>query len=89
MTILPSSGTIPGAGKSNHVGDGGTISEVCHPATLPGRVPPTLLLAEPAVELADYAYMLGTGRTVLRGKAADRTDNRDMQRIYLGLETPE
>ena len=53
----------------------------------------TLLLAEQAVELAlevaDYAYVLQTGRTVLEGKAADLADDRDVQRIYLGLETTQ
>jgi ABC-type branched-subunit amino acid transport system ATPase component len=29
-----------------------------------------------------------TGRTVLQGEAADLADDRDMQRNYLGLETP-
>jgi branched-chain amino acid transport system ATP-binding protein len=52
----------------------------------------TLLLAEQAVELAlevaDYAYVLQTGRTVLQGKAVDLAGDRDVQRIYLGLETP-
>jgi branched-chain amino acid transport system ATP-binding protein len=51
----------------------------------------TLLLAEQAVELAlevaDFAYVLQTGRTVLQGKASDLADDRDVQRIYLGLET--
>jgi branched-chain amino acid transport system ATP-binding protein len=51
----------------------------------------TLLLAEQAVELAlevaDYAYVLQTGRTVLQGEAAALADDRDVQRIYLGLET--
>ncbi|OJW28912.1 MAG: ABC transporter ATP-binding protein [Rhodospirillales bacterium 69-11] len=51
----------------------------------------TLLLAEQAVELAlevaDYAYVLQTGRTVLEGKASDLADDADVQRIYLGLET--
>ena len=51
----------------------------------------TLLLAEQAVELAlevaDYAYVLQTGRTVLEGPAAQLADDRDVQRIYLGLET--
>jgi branched-chain amino acid transport system ATP-binding protein len=51
----------------------------------------TLLLAEQAVELAlevaDYAYVLQTGRTVLEGKASDLADDTDVQRIYLGLET--
>ena len=51
----------------------------------------TLLLAEQAVELAlevaDYAYVLQTGRTVLQGPAQDLADDRDVQRIYLGLET--
>ena len=52
----------------------------------------TLLLAEQAVELAlevaDYAYVLQTGRTVLEGPAAQLADDRDVQRIYLGLEAP-
>jgi branched-chain amino acid transport system ATP-binding protein len=52
----------------------------------------TLLLAEQAVELAlevaDHAYVLQTGRTVLHGKAADLAQDADVQRIYLGLETP-
>ena len=51
----------------------------------------TLLLAEQAVELAlevaDYAYVLQTGRTVLQGPSADLADDKDVQRIYLGLET--
>jgi branched-chain amino acid transport system ATP-binding protein len=53
----------------------------------------TLLLAEQAVELAlevaDYAYVLQTGRTVLEGPAAQLADDKDVQRIYLGLETSE
>lgn len=51
----------------------------------------TLLLAEQAVELAldvaDEAYVLQTGRTVLKGRASDLADNREVQRIYLGLDT--
>ena len=51
-----------------------------------------MLLAEQAVELAlevaDYAYVLQTGRTVLEGRAADLAQDADVQRIYLGLETP-
>lgn len=51
----------------------------------------TLLLAEQAVELAlevaDYAYVLQTGRTVLQGPARQLADDADVQRIYLGLET--
>jgi branched-chain amino acid transport system ATP-binding protein len=50
----------------------------------------TLLLAEQAVELAlevaDYAYVLQTGRTVLEGPSAQLADDKDVQRIYLGLE---
>ncbi len=53
----------------------------------------TLLLAEQAVELAlevaDYAYVLQTGRTVLEGSADKLAGDRDVQRIYLGLETGE
>jgi len=52
----------------------------------------TLLLAEQAVELAlevaDHAYVLQTGRTVLQGPAAELAQDADVQRIYLGLETP-
>jgi branched-chain amino acid transport system ATP-binding protein len=51
----------------------------------------TMLLAEQAVELAlevaDYAYVLQTGKTVLEGPASQLADDRDVQRIYLGLET--
>jgi branched-chain amino acid transport system ATP-binding protein len=51
----------------------------------------TLLLAEQAVELAlevaDHAYVLQTGRTVLSGPAAALAQDQDVQRIYLGLET--
>jgi branched-chain amino acid transport system ATP-binding protein len=51
----------------------------------------TLLLAEQAVELAleiaDHAYVLQTGRTVLDGPARQLADDADVQRIYLGLET--
>ena len=51
----------------------------------------TLLLAEQAVELAlevaDHAYVLQTGRTVLEGSASQLADDKDVQRIYLGLET--
>lgn len=51
----------------------------------------TLLLAEQAVELAleisDHAYVLQTGRTVLDGPATQLADDKDVQRIYLGLET--
>jgi branched-chain amino acid transport system ATP-binding protein len=37
--------------------------------------------------VADYAYVLQTGRTVLEGPAARLADDKDVQRIYLGLET--
>jgi branched-chain amino acid transport system ATP-binding protein len=50
----------------------------------------TLLLAEQSVELAldvaDYVYVLQTGRTVLDGPADAMAGNADVQRIYLGLE---
>jgi branched-chain amino acid transport system ATP-binding protein len=51
----------------------------------------TLLLAEQSVELAlevaDYGYVLQTGRTVLDGPARELENDPDVQRIYLGLET--
>src|SRR5579862_3623172 len=50
----------------------------------------TLLLAEQSVpfalEIADYAYVLQTGRTVLEGKAADLENDPQVQRIYLGMK---
>ena len=49
----------------------------------------TLLLAEQsiplALEIADYAYVLQTGRTVLEGKAADLENDEQVQEIYLGV----
>jgi branched-chain amino acid transport system ATP-binding protein len=51
----------------------------------------TLLLAEQSVplalDIADYAYVLQTGRTVLEGKAADLEKNEQVQEIYLGVRT--
>jgi branched-chain amino acid transport system ATP-binding protein len=50
----------------------------------------TLLLAEQSVplalEIADYAYVLQTGRTVLEGTARDLQTNPQVQRIYLGID---
>jgi branched-chain amino acid transport system ATP-binding protein len=49
----------------------------------------TLLLAEQTVPLAlaiaDYAYVLQTGRTVLEGPAATLGRDPQVQRIYLGI----
>jgi len=49
----------------------------------------TLLLAEQSVvlalEIADYAYVLQTGRTVLEGPAGALMRNPEVQRIYLGI----
>lgn len=49
----------------------------------------TLLLAEQsiqlALEVADYAYVLQTGRTVLEGPADRLVEDPQVQRIYLGL----
>jgi branched-chain amino acid transport system ATP-binding protein len=50
----------------------------------------TLLLAEQSIQLAlaiaDYAYVLQTGRTVLEGKAEDLEKNEQVQEIYLGIK---
>ncbi|HYM04257.1 MAG TPA: ABC transporter ATP-binding protein [Stellaceae bacterium] len=50
----------------------------------------TLLLAEQSVplalEIADYAYVLQTGRTVLEGSAEQLETDPQVQRIYLGLK---
>ena len=49
----------------------------------------TMLLAEQSVELAleiaQHAYVLQTGRTVLDGPAAKLAEDPEVQRIYLGL----
>ena len=51
----------------------------------------TLLLAEQtiplALDVADYAYVLQTGRTVLEGKAADLESNDQVREIYLGVKS--
>jgi branched-chain amino acid transport system ATP-binding protein len=51
----------------------------------------TLLLAEQSVplalEIADYAYVLQTGRTVLEGAAAALNKDPQVQRIYLGISS--
>jgi len=52
----------------------------------------TLLLAEQsiplALDIADYAYVLQTGRSVLEGPAADLENDQQVQNIYLGVGTP-
>jgi branched-chain amino acid transport system ATP-binding protein len=49
----------------------------------------TILLAEQsiplALDIADYAYVLQTGRTVLEGKAAELEKDEQVQEIYLGI----
>jgi branched-chain amino acid transport system ATP-binding protein len=49
----------------------------------------TVLLAEQSVDLAlevaDYAYVLQVGRSVLSGKASELSNNADVQRVYLGV----
>jgi branched-chain amino acid transport system ATP-binding protein len=49
----------------------------------------TVLLAEQtvdlALEVADHAYVLQVGRSVLSGKAGELANNPDVQRIYLGI----
>jgi branched-chain amino acid transport system ATP-binding protein len=50
----------------------------------------TLLLAEQSVplalDIADYAYVLQTGRTVLEGPARQLEDDPEVQKIYLGIK---
>jgi branched-chain amino acid transport system ATP-binding protein len=50
----------------------------------------TILLAEQsiplALDIADYAYVLQTGRTVLEGKAVDLEKDEQVQEIYLGIK---
>jgi branched-chain amino acid transport system ATP-binding protein len=40
-----------------------------------------------ALDVADYAYVLQTGRTVLEGKAADLESNDQVREIYLGVKS--
>jgi len=51
----------------------------------------TLLLAEQSIPLAlgiaDYAYVLQTGRIALQGKASDLETNEQVREIYLGIST--
>ena len=53
----------------------------------------TLLLAEQSIPLAlgiaDYAYVLQTGRIALQGPAAELERNEEVQAIYLGMKTPD
>jgi branched-chain amino acid transport system ATP-binding protein len=50
----------------------------------------TLLLAEQSIQLAlaiaDYAYVLQTGRTVLQGTAEELENNEQVREIYLGIK---
>ena len=49
----------------------------------------TMLIAEQSVslalEIADYGYVLQTGRTVLEGTAQSLADNPEVQRVYMGI----
>jgi branched-chain amino acid transport system ATP-binding protein len=49
----------------------------------------TLLLAEQSIPLAlgiaDYAYVLQTGRIALQGKASELENNEQVREIYLGI----
>jgi branched-chain amino acid transport system ATP-binding protein len=51
----------------------------------------TLLLAEQSIPLAlgiaDYAYVLQTGRVALEGKASELACNEQVREIYLGIST--
>jgi branched-chain amino acid transport system ATP-binding protein len=59
-----------------------TLSEL-HTAGL------TLLIAEQSVQLAlevaDYAYVLQTGKTVLEGSADALSNDEQVRQIYLGI----
>lgn len=52
----------------------------------------TLLLAEQsiplALDIAEYAYVLQTGRIALEGPAADLKSNDEVREIYLGISRP-
>jgi branched-chain amino acid transport system ATP-binding protein len=40
--------------------------------------------AQLALEIADHAYVIETGRIVMSGKAAEVADNEDIRKSYLG-----
>ena len=50
----------------------------------------TILLVEQnakaSLKLADYGYVLETGKVVLEGQASDLLENPDVKRAYLGRE---
>jgi len=50
----------------------------------------TMLLAEQtvdlALEVADHAYVLQVGRSVLAGSAKELASNAEVQKVYLGLD---
>ena len=80
MLDEPSLGLAPGVVE--------TLYETLHRLHSEGL---TILLAEQsialALDIADYAYVLQTGRTVLEGKAADLEQDAQVQEIYLGIRT--
>lgn len=80
MLDEPSLGLAPGVVE--------TLYETLHKLHGEGL---TLLLAEQtiplALDIADYAYVLQTGRTVLEGRAADLENNDQVREIYLGVKS--
>jgi branched-chain amino acid transport system ATP-binding protein len=80
MLDEPSLGLAPGVVE--------TLYETLHKLHGEGL---TLLLAEQtiplALDIADYAYVLQTGRTVLEGKATDLESNDQVREIYLGVKS--
>jgi branched-chain amino acid transport system ATP-binding protein len=78
MLYEPSLGLAPGVVEA--------LYETLHRLHAEGL---TLLLAEQsiplALDIADYAYVLQTGRTVLEGKAVDLEKDEQVQEIYLGI----
>ncbi len=39
-----------------------------------------------ALEIADYGYVMESGRIVLEGQAQELRDNEDVREFYLGLD---
>ena len=54
------------------------------------QVPLSLLIVEQntrvALEIADYGYVMESGRIVLEGQAQELRDNEDVREFYLGLD---
>ena len=77
-----------GTGNDRISGDGG-IDEIFAAVVAIRRAGTTVLLVEQrmteALEIADRAYVLQTGRLIMQGTAAEISANAEVRKAYLGL----